>query len=68
MNLSYSQDIVSIELFNRVGKQLLSKEIIASSAQIDMSNYTNGAYFIQVTTGNSMKTLRTIKKNKILDC
>lgn len=45
LNLSYSQDIVSIKLFNMFGQQLLTKEINASIAQIDMSNYTNGTYF-----------------------
>jgi len=63
LNLSNSQDIVRIKLFNMVGQQLLSKEINASSTQIDMSNYTNGAYFIQVTTGKSMKIICVVKNS-----
>lgn len=38
LNLSYSQDIVSIKLFNMFGQQLLTKEINASNEQIEMSN------------------------------
>jgi hypothetical protein len=45
-----------------IGQQLMSKQINSNSAQIDMSNYANGAYFIQVTTDTAMKTVRVIKK------
>ncbi len=62
LNISYSQDMTSVKVFNMVGQQLMSKEINASTTQIDMSRYANGAYFIQVTTENAMKTVRVIKK------
>jgi hypothetical protein len=62
LNISYSQDMTSVKVFNMVGQQLMSKEINASATQIDMSRYANGAYFIQVTTENAMKTVRVIKK------
>ena len=45
-----------------VGQQLMSKVLNANTTQIDMSRYANGAYFIQVTTENAMKTVRVIKK------
>ncbi|MSP85608.1 MAG: T9SS type A sorting domain-containing protein, partial [Flavobacteriaceae bacterium] len=62
LNISYSQDMTSVKVFNIVGQQLMIKEINTSSTQIDMSGYANGAYFIQVTTENAMKTVRVIKK------
>jgi hypothetical protein len=62
LNISYSQDMTSVKIFNMVGQQLLSKQINSNSTQIDMSGYANGAYFIQVTTENAMKTVRVIKK------
>lgn len=62
LNISYSQDIANVKVFNMIGQQLMSKQINSNSAQIDMSDYANGAYFIQVTTDTAMKTVRVIKK------
>jgi hypothetical protein len=62
LNISYSQDMTSVKVFNIVGQQLMSKQINSNTTQIDMSSYANGAYFIQVTTENAMKTVRVIKK------
>ena len=62
LNISYSQDMTSVKVFNMVGQQLMSKVLNANTTQIDMSRYANGAYFIQVTTENAMKTVRVIKK------
>ncbi len=62
LNISYSQDMTSVKVFNMIGQQLMSKQINSNTAQIDMSRYANGAYFIQVTTENAMKTVRVIKK------
>ena len=62
LNVSYSQDMTNVKVFNMVGQQLLNKEVNATTTQIDMSSYANGAYFIQVSTENAMKTVRVIKK------
>ena len=62
LNISYSQDLTNVKVFNVIGQQLFSKEVNAASTQIDMSAYANGAYFIQVSTENAMKTVRVIKK------
>ena len=62
LNVSYSQDMTNIKVFNMIGQQLLNKDVNATSTQIDMSSYANGAYFIQVSTENAMKTVRVIKK------
>jgi hypothetical protein len=45
-----------------IGQQLLNKDVNATTTQIDMSSYANGAYFIKVSTENAMKTVRVIKK------
>ena len=62
LNVSYSQDMTNVKVFNMIGQQLLSKDVNATTTQIDMSSYAIGAYFIQVSTGNAMKTVRVIKK------
>lgn len=62
LNVSYSQDMTNVKVFNIIGQELLDKDINATTAQIDMSSYVNGAYFIQVSTTNAIKTVRVIKK------
>lgn len=62
LNISYSQDMTSVKVFNVIGQELLNKVVNATSTQIDMSAYPNGAYFIQVATEDAMKTVRVIKK------
>jgi hypothetical protein len=62
LNLSYSQDMNSVKVYNMVGQELMTKQVNANTAQIDLSNFANGAYFIQVTTGSAMKTVRIIKR------
>jgi len=61
LNLSYTQDITTVKVYNLLGQELLSKEVNANSAQIDLSDFTNGTYLIQVTSENKIKTLRVIK-------
>ncbi len=62
VNISYSKEITHVKVFNMIGQQFLNKDINATTTQIDMSGYANGAYFIQVSTENAMKTVRVIKK------
>jgi hypothetical protein len=62
LNIKYSQEMTSVKVFNMVGQQLMSKQVNSDTVQVDMSNYANGAYFIQVTTENAIKTVRVIKK------
>ena len=62
LNISYSQEMTNVKVYNMVGQQLLNKNVNATSTKIDMSGYANGAYFIKVSTENAMKTVRVIKK------
>ena len=62
LNVSYSQDMTNVKVFNMIGQQLLNKEVNATTTQINMSSFANGAYFIQVSTENAMKTVRVVKK------
>jgi hypothetical protein len=62
LNISYSQEMTNVKVYNMVGQQLLNKNVNATSTKIDMSGFANGAYFIRVSTENAMKTVRVIKK------
>ena len=62
LNLSYIQEMNVVKVYNLVGQELLRKKVNSSTAQIDISNFVNGTYFIQVTTETAMKTVRVIKR------
>ena len=62
LNLSYIQEMNVVKVYNLVGQELLRKKVNSSTAQIDISNFVNGTYFIQVTTETAMKTFRVIKR------
>jgi hypothetical protein len=62
LNLSYSQEMNRVKVFNMVGQELSNTQINATNAQIDLSNFASGAYFIQVTSGTLIKTIRVIKR------
>ncbi len=61
LNLSYSETINSVKVVNMLGQELLSKEVNAATAQIDLSNFTNGTYLVQMTSGETTKTVKVIK-------
>lgn len=61
LNLSYSKEITSVKVFNMVGQTLLEKSINTSLAQINMSGFPSGTYFVEVKSLDSYKTFKVIK-------
>ena len=62
LNLEYISDITNVTITNMLGQVVVSKKLNASSAQIDMSNLTNGIYLVKVEAGNVSKTIKVFKK------
>lgn len=62
MNLSYSQDISNVAIFNLVGQQVLSKTVNATESSIDMSNLAQGTYLVKVTVDNQIKMIKVVKQ------
>ncbi|WP_264521485.1 T9SS type A sorting domain-containing protein [Flavobacterium sp. N1994] len=62
LNLSYNQEISNVEVFNLIGQKVRSNTINANDAQIDMSNLSNGAYIVKVTSNNQVKTIKVMKQ------
>ncbi|WP_300570547.1 T9SS type A sorting domain-containing protein, partial [Flavobacterium sp.] len=61
LNLSYAQEITNLEVFNFMGQQIFVKKVNATTTQIDMSSFANGAYFVKVSAGSEAKTIKIIK-------
>jgi hypothetical protein len=62
LNLSYNQEISNVEIFNLLGQKVITNAVNANDAQIDMSNLSNGAYMVKVTSNNQVKTIKVIKQ------
>ena len=62
LNLSYSQNISDVAVFNLLGQQVVTKTVNAAQGQIDMSNLAAGTYLVKVTTDNLVKTIKVIKE------
>ena len=62
LNLSYSSEITSVKVINLLGQEVISRKVNNTSSQIDMSNLTAGAYIVNVTIGDVVKTIKVIKQ------
>ncbi|WP_026706410.1 T9SS type A sorting domain-containing protein [Flavobacterium soli] len=62
LNLTYTQNISNVEVFNMLGQQVLAKSVNATQGQIDMSNLSMGTYLVKVTADNQVKTIKVVKQ------
>jgi hypothetical protein len=62
LNLSYTQEMSDVAVFNLLGQQVLSKKVNATESQIDMSNLPQGTYLVKVTVDNQVKTIKVMKQ------
>lgn len=62
LNLSYSSDLSSVEVYNMLGQKVLAKVLNVTQAQVDMSNLNAGNYFVKVTADGITKTIKVIKQ------
>lgn len=62
LNLSYSSDITSVEVYNMLGQNVMTKTLNASQGQIDLSNLNAGNYIVKVTADGLVKTIKVVKQ------
>lgn len=62
LNISYTTEISSVRVINMIGQEVISKNINTTSTQVDMSELSAGTYIVNVTVGDSVKTLKVIKQ------
>jgi hypothetical protein len=63
LNLSFDQEISSVEIFNLLGQKVKSNTVnAANDVQVDMSSLANGPYMVKVISNNKMKTIKVIKE------
>lgn len=62
LNLSYTNEINSVEVYNLLGQKVLSKVINANSGQVDMALLQSGTYIVKVSSDNKERVIKVIKK------
>ena len=62
LNLSYSENISDVSVYNLLGQQVIAKAVNANQSQIDMSHLTSGTYMVKVSANNQVKTIKVIKE------
>ncbi|AXG74333.1 T9SS C-terminal target domain-containing protein [Flavobacterium arcticum] len=61
-NLSYDKEITSVAVFNLLGQQVMANTPNATEVRLDMSILSDGTYIVSVTAGNTVKTIKVVKK------
>ena len=62
LNISYSQDITSVTVFNLVGQKVMTLSPNTSNVILDISSLSAGSYMIQVNADAASKVIKLIKK------
>jgi hypothetical protein len=62
LNLEYNSEISSVKILNLLGQEVISKIINANATQVDMSQLSAGAYIVNVTIGDAVKTIKVVKQ------
>ncbi|AEH02797.1 T9SS type A sorting domain-containing protein [Lacinutrix sp. 5H-3-7-4] len=61
LTLNAQKEISSVNVVNMLGQTVLKTTPNAVSNELDMSSLKSGAYFVQVTVGNAVETVKIIK-------
>ena len=57
-----SSDVKQVSIYNVLGKKVLSKNIVGTKSDIDVSLITSGVYILKVTEGNKTATSKLVIK------
>lgn len=62
LNVSYSNTITNLIVFNLLGQQVFTKAINQTNAQLDLSQIASGTYMVKVQTENAFKMIKVVKR------
>ena len=62
LNLSYANNIETVEVFNLLGQQVFAKAINQADYTLNMSNLPAGTYLVKMTADGASKTVKVLKK------
>lgn len=62
LNVSYTENINSIAVYNMLGQEVAVKTMNTNQAQIDMSALASGTYLVKVKTEAEVQTIKVMKQ------
>lgn len=62
LNISYTAEITSVTVHNLLGQQVIATQPNATEVKIDLSGLAEATYIVNVTAGNTVKTIKVVKK------
>lgn len=62
LNLSYTSNIDSVQVYNLLGQQVITKSVSQNESSIDMSNLPSGTYLVKVIIEGNSKTIKVVKQ------
>ena len=62
LNVSYSENILAVEVFNLIGQKIMDKTVNNTLVSINLSDIETGTYLVRVSSGKAQKTFRILKK------
>ena len=61
LNISYTEAVTSITVYNSLGQKVISKNENAKATQIDMSSLSAGMYTVTITAGTKSAVIKIIR-------
>lgn len=62
LNLSYISEISAVRVVNMLGQEVISRKLNTANAQVDMTQLSAGTYIVNVTIGDTVKTIKVVKQ------
>jgi hypothetical protein len=62
LNITSASQITSVAVFNMLGQQVMAVQPGVTNAVLNMSVLSDGTYLVNITAGNSVKTIKVVKK------
>ena len=53
---------ITLDVFDVLGKKILTKEVSSISSTIDVTKWNNGVYLVRLTADNATQTKRFVKQ------
>lgn len=62
IHLPSGVELVKLQVYDVLGKNILTQAVITPSAVIDVSNWNSGVYLVRVTSGSESQTKRFVRQ------
>ncbi|NNK72502.1 MAG: T9SS type A sorting domain-containing protein, partial [Flavobacteriaceae bacterium] len=62
LTMNAQDKIDNVEIYNMIGQRVMTMKPDAVQSQVDMTNLSQGTYFVRVTINNVSETIQIVKR------